>query len=144
MDQTRSLGISLHKVSAVLDRQSDQVLNEQFGIGFSQFKIMIGISKHDKFQQREIAAVLGQTEASVSRQVRVLVDQGLVASTLDPENRRQHNTRLTPKGERVLGEAMAALEQHYRPLFAHFSQSRLEALQQILTEMQDYLCPNIK
>lgn len=138
--QIRSFGISVHRLSSMLDHQSDALLNEKFGIGFSGFKIMVGLNKHQNLQQNEIARALGQTEASVSRQIRVLVDAGLVASMLDPENRRQHQTRLTPKGERVLGEAMAALEIHYSPLFERFSEHRLMQIQETLDEMIDILC----
>lgn len=140
MEQTRSLGISLHHLSAVLDRQSDILLNERFGLGFSQFKILMGVSKHNNLQQREIAEALGQTEASVSRQIRLLVDEGLIASTLDPENRRQHQTRLTPKGERILSEAMSALESHYQPMFASISEHRLKQLQETLDDMHQHIC----
>ena len=54
-----NLGYLLQHVATMLARQSDQVLQEQLGIGFAQFKILMLLGQEDAHQQREIAVRLG-------------------------------------------------------------------------------------
>jgi DNA-binding MarR family transcriptional regulator len=61
MRAINSLGYLLNHIAFVMARQSDQVLQERLGIGFSQFKIMMVLSHKPHIQQKEIADKLGQT-----------------------------------------------------------------------------------
>jgi DNA-binding MarR family transcriptional regulator len=140
MDASRSLGYTLHHLSFVLDRQSDLLLQDKFNIGFSQFKIMMALLWHEGVQQSEIADFLGQTEASVSRQVKLLIDQGLVTSRLEPTNRRKRITRLSPEGERVANEAMTTLEMFHAPMFEKLTERQQSELREILEIMHDQAC----
>lgn len=80
MDINNNLGYLLHHLGTALDRQSDLLLQDKFGLGFSQFKIMLALKQKDGVQQKQIAHTLGQTEASISRQIKLLVNMGLVSS----------------------------------------------------------------
>lgn len=140
MDASRSLGYTLHHLSFVLDRQSDLLLQEKFSVGFSQFKIMMALLWHERVQQNEIADFLGQTEASVSRQVKLLIDQGLVISQTEPTNRRKRITRLSIQGEKIATEAMATLEQFHAPMFEKLTETQQSDLRDILEIMHDHSC----
>lgn len=99
----------LHHLSAVFARESDQILQEQLGIGLSQFKILNTLVENSAMQQRHIAIQLGQTEASVSRQIKLLQNKGMVETMRNPVNRREHITTLTLRGERVTEAAQNVL-----------------------------------
>lgn len=99
MHPTNDIGYLLNHLAFVLSHQSDQVLHEQLGIGFSQYKIMMVLWWNPSIQQRQIADRLGQTEASISRQIKLLHDKSLLSTRISPENRRKHITALTFKGE---------------------------------------------
>jgi DNA-binding MarR family transcriptional regulator len=140
MDTDRSLGYTLHRLGFVMDRQSDMLLQEKFGIGFSQFKIMIALLKHEGIQQREIAEFLGQTEASISRQIKAMSREGLILSRRDAANRRQRITSLTAKGGQVATSAIAALDAHFSPIFERLSESEQASLQQTLDRLMLHIC----
>src|SRR3989338_10421342 len=106
MSAIDNIGYLLHHLSFVLDRQSDQVLQEQLGIGFSQFKIMMVLRWNRGVQQKLIADNLGQTEASVSRQIKLLKNRGLLTRKPFAKNKREHITVLTTKGERLIEAAL--------------------------------------
>src|SRR6476660_9398443 len=91
----------IHHLSAVFSRESDQILQEQLGIGLSQYKILNTLVENSAMQQRHIALELGQTEASISRQIKLLQNKNMVETMRNPINRREHITTLTPRGERV-------------------------------------------
>src|SRR5690242_17413141 len=109
------LDFFIEHVATLLARQSDQVLQEQLGVGLSQYKILLTLQHNPSIQQRQIADLLGQTEASVSRQIKLLKSKQMIASSVNPQNRRQHLTTLQPRGDRVLEAASRALQQYHAP-----------------------------
>lgn len=143
MELRDNLGYLFHHISFVLARQSDQVLQEQLGIGFSQFKILLILQQATGIQQKQIAAKLGQTEASISRQIKLLADSGLISSQASPSNRRQHITRLTPKGVRLTEKAMEILNNYHSPIFAQLSERQQGQLRELLSAMHNATCDRI-
>lgn len=140
MDMRDNLGYLLHHLSFVLARQSDQVLQEQLGIGFSQFKILLILEQSTAVRQRQIATKLGQTEASISRQIKLLQENGTVTSQISPTNRREHITKLTPKGVKVTEKAMEILNNYHLPIFNKLSERQQQQLRELLTVMHDAAC----
>lgn len=137
---TLQIGYLLQHLSATLAKQSDQLLMERLGIGFSQFKIMKIVQKHPQVTQRTIAEQLGQTEASISRQVKLLQDKGLIQVVVAPENRRERHSALTPKGMRLVDEVFRVLTESYAPMFAELGDKRQKQLVESLTVMHHHIC----
>jgi DNA-binding MarR family transcriptional regulator len=140
MRPTNNIGYLINHIAFVLSRQSDQVLQEQLGIGFSQFKIMMVLQWDPSIQQRKIADKLGQTEASISRQIKLLHEKGLLATRISAENRREHITTLTAKGEKLTEQAMLVLNNYHAPTFGTISEKQQETLREILTIMHRAVC----
>ncbi len=133
-------GYLLHHLSTVLDRQSDELLQERFGIGFSQFKILMALKWHEGVQQKQIAESLGQTEASISRQINLMQKAGLLTSRTTPENRRRHVTKLTAKGNRLADKAFAVLNAYHAPVFSRIPPHKQAAFVEILRDMHQEAC----
>lgn len=140
MDIRDNLGYLFHHISFVLARQSDQILQEQLGIGFSQFKILLILEQSVGMPQKQIAQKLGQTEASISRQIRLLEDSGMLSSEVNPNNRREHTTRLTPKGIKVTEKSMEILKNYHAPIFSKLSDRQQQQLRELLTTMHEATC----
>lgn len=144
MSSIDSIGYLLNHVAFVLGRQSDQVLQERLGIGFSQYKIMMTLQKSPHIQQKQIAESLGQTEASISRQIKLLQQQGLLQTVRRPENKREHITTLTPKGDRYTDEATNVLNEYHAPMFAGLSEKQQAALLESLQILHQTSCDPAK
>jgi DNA-binding MarR family transcriptional regulator len=140
MENNGNLGYLLHHVTTVLARQSDQILQEQLGIGFSQFKILLILEEANGLPQKQIAVKLGQTEASISRQIKLLQDSGMLASQVNPNNRREHITALTTKGVKVTEKAMEILNNYHSPIFNRLSERQQQQLRELLTTMHAAVC----
>jgi len=140
MQPTNNIGYLLNHLAFMLSRQSDQVLQEQLGIGFSQFKIMMALKWNPSVQQKQIADRLGQTEASISRQIKLLHDKGLLSTRINADNKRDHITSLTPKGERLTEKSMEILNNYHAPTFASLSPKQQQTLVEILNTMHDAVC----
>lgn len=144
MKPTDNVGYLLQHLAFTMARQNDQILQERLGIGFSQFKILMVLDKNPHIQQRTIADKLGQTEASISRQIKLMLDKGLLQSTVSPDNRRVHITTPTTKGVRMVEEAMAVLNAYHAPMFEQLSEKQRVQLLEALQSMHEYTCQHGK
>jgi DNA-binding MarR family transcriptional regulator len=124
MNANDNLGLLIHQVATSLSRSSDELLQAKFRIGFSQFKILSVLEAKPNVRQKEIADQLGQTEASISRQIKNMYDNGLIQTRQRPDNRREHITSLTKRGERICAQANVLLNQHYQQVFAGLNQKQ--------------------
>lgn len=140
MKPANNVGYLLNHVAFVLSRQSDQVLFERLGIGFSQFKILMVLQESPQIQQKQIADRLGQTEASISRQIKLLLEAGLLQTQRRPEDKREHLTTLTAKGERFTLEALEILNSYHYPVFARLSAKQQQALVDALQTIHQEAC----
>lgn len=140
MHMTNNVGYLLQHIAYTMSRQNDQILQEQLGIGFSQFKILMVLQRNPHIQQRQIADALGQTEASISRQIHLMVDMGLLQSKVSLKNRREHITTPTAKGDRLAEEAVGVLNNYHAPMFERLSPKDQEQLFETLSSMHTSVC----
>lgn len=142
MHTNDKIGFLVQHLAFSIGRNNDQILQEQLGIGFSQFKLMMVLQKMSQIQQKQIANALNQTEASISRQIKLLDDKGLLQTTVSPKNRREHITTLTAKGVRYTEEAQRIMQNYNQPMFDSLSNKEQEQLAQQLDRLHDVICPN--
>ncbi|HVV25742.1 MAG TPA: MarR family winged helix-turn-helix transcriptional regulator [Candidatus Saccharimonadales bacterium] len=140
MGPTNNLGYLIQHLAAVMGRQSDQVLQEQLGIGLSQFKILMVLEWNPRVQQKAIADSLGQTEASISRQIKLLKSKKLLASKQDPQNRRRHITVPTPLGMQITEAATAIMRRSFGPEFTSIGDDQLMQLITGLQKLHRIVC----
>ncbi len=135
-----ALDFFIQHVATLLGRQSDQVLQEQLGIGLSQYKILRILQDNSQVQQRQIADLLGQTEASISRQIKLLTGKQMINSQANPVNRREHLTTLTPRGTRILEAANTVLEQYHAATLNTLSTKEQATLLKLLGTLHRPMC----
>jgi DNA-binding MarR family transcriptional regulator len=105
----------LHSMSKI-QQYIDELLADEVGIGLSAYRTLSVIGDSVPSTQRQLALMLGQTEANVSRQVRRMADEGLVKIAPDKRDRRQRNITKTAKGRRKFADAEKTLKKHEKNL----------------------------
>ena len=140
MGPTNNLLYLVQHLSAVTGKQTDQVLQEQLGIGLSQYRILMVLEWNPRVQQRSIADTLGQTEASISRQIKLLQAKGLLSARQDPNNRRKHITAPTPLGMQITEAATAILRRSFGPEFGRLGDDQILQLTASLQKLHDIVC----
>ena len=140
MGPTNNLSYLLQHVASVMGKQADQLLQEHLGIGYSQYKILMVLEWNPRVQQRVIADSLGQTEASISRQIKLLQKRGLLTTKSDPRNRRKHITAPTTKGMQITESAIAIMRSHLGPEFARLGEDQLLNLISGLQRLHYVVC----
>jgi len=140
MEAIDTLSYLLQHTSAIMQRQADQVLQERLGVGMSQYKILSTLQDRPNVQQRFLADSLGQTEASISRQVKLLVEKGMLLVQTNPKSRREHVTVLTAKGIKITEAAREVLNSYHSPAFGRLSDKEKHQLGTILNAMHQHYC----
>lgn len=140
MSSVISIGYLLQHTATILMRQSDQVLQERLGVGMSQFRLLMMLRSNPNVQQRKVAECLGQTEASISRQIKLLVEKGLLGVRVNPRSRREHVTMPTAKGLKITEAALEVLEQYHAQMFELLTPKQQAQLEESLTKFHKYCC----
>ena len=126
MEPVGSIPYLLQHAATMMIRQSDQILQERLGIGMSQLRILMMLADSPGIRQRKLAENLGQTEASVSRQIKLLQEKRMLSVRVNPDSRREHLTEPTKKGATITQAALAVLD---------VGRGRFEGLQRPFTRL---------
>ncbi len=135
-----SIGYMLHQLMFMIDHQSDEALRRELGIGFSQFKILMAAKHRSGLKQNDIAAYLGQTEASISRQIKLMKSDGLLMVQTDPENRRARSIILSQKGTELGRRCVEILQATHAAVFGSLSFSEQKLMQELLERLINKAC----
>jgi DNA-binding MarR family transcriptional regulator len=135
-----TVGYLLQHTATILMRQSDQVLQERLGIGMSQYRLLMMLQNNPNVQQRKLAECLGQTEASISRQTKLLCEKGLLAIRVNPKSRREHITILTPKGLKMTEAASDVLSVYHSPMLELLNEKQRQQLVETLSKFHAHTC----
>jgi DNA-binding MarR family transcriptional regulator len=140
MQPIYNLNYLIQHLAEVINKQADQVLQEQLGIGVSQYRILAVLDVSPQIQQMAIAKALGQTEASISRQIKLLQAKGLLLSKIDPGNRRRHITSPTTLGLQITDAAMVIMNRNFSPDIDQFGNEKAKPLLIELQRLHQITC----
>jgi DNA-binding MarR family transcriptional regulator len=140
MGPTTNLSYLVQHLAAVTGKQTEQMLQEQLGIGLSQYKILMVLEWNPRVQQKAIADSLGQTEASISRQIKLLQKRGLLSIQTDPRNKRKHIAAPTPVGMQLTEAATNIIRRSFGPEFASMGEDQLLQLIAGLQRLHRVVC----
>lgn len=140
MNSVNNLYFLLNHLSEVISKQSDQILKEQLGVGLSQYKILMVLEWNPRIQQKAIADNLGQTEASISRQIKLLKSKKLLSTKSDPLNKRRHMSLPTPLGMQITEAAAALLRRNINEDMDRLDNSQLSKVAESLSQLHKQIC----
>jgi DNA-binding MarR family transcriptional regulator len=100
----------IQKIAFLLEKKADEALKEELGIGFAQYKVLEAINQNSLARQNMVAEMLDQTEASISRQIKILENKGLINVAKVMGNKRARELSLTKVGEEIVGQSEHILE----------------------------------
>ena len=131
-----SLPLGLHLARAVreITRAFDDALAEAGG---SQpvWLVLISLKTRRLASQRELADVVGITEATLTHHLNAMDASGLIIRRRDPENRRVHLVELTPAGEQAFFRMRKAAFAFDARLRAGFGQAELTEFERVLDRL---------
>jgi DNA-binding MarR family transcriptional regulator len=130
----------IEHIGEVLSKQIDQLLEEQLGIRLSQYKILMALEWNPLIEQKVIASSLGQTEASISRQIKLLIKKGLLKIKTDSANKKRRIAVPTPIGMQVTEAANGLIKQNLGENFTNLDESEVNKLNKALQVIHANIC----
>lgn len=125
----------IHKLAFLLEKRADESLKKQTGIGFAQYKVLEAIGRNALAKQNMIAELLDQTEASISRQIKILERKGLIVVATVMGNKRARELTLTDKGENLLKECEEVLDLAQASIIGGLSYQEQRHFQELFERM---------
>ena len=116
-ENAKFISMHLHKLASLTDRLSAHILKSGFNLSFPQFFILMALKKRGDISQTAIAQYHGLTESAISKQIAMLQKIQFLRKTINTRNRREHILQLTPKGSKVVNEAMKKLGEQFVKIF---------------------------
>ncbi len=127
----------IHQLAFLLEKQIDESLKSQLDIGFAQYKVLEAINQNILAKQNVIAGLLDQTEASISRQIKILQKKGLIKVSVMMGNKRAKELNLTGIGEEIVSQAEDILDVTQAQIIGGLSYQEQRLFQELFERMLD-------
>lgn len=125
----------IHKLAFLLEKRADESLRDQLSIGFAQYKVLEAINQNMLARQNMVAEMLDQTEASISRQIKILQKMGLIKVADVMGNKRARELSLTRVGEDIVSNAEDVLDVTQSQIMGGLSYQEQRLLQELFERM---------
>lgn len=110
---------------------------EEFDTTLPRFDVMATLNRHPDGQtMSELSRALLVSNGNVTAIVRQLVDQGLVTSKADPQDRRSSIVALSATGKLQFDEMAKAHHGWVKEAFSHFPQEKQQQLFALLADLK--------
>lgn len=128
----------IHDIYVLVDDGDRQVL-APLNLSPLEFAVLQQLDLEQGRRLTDVGATVLCVKSTITRIVDRLENEGLVLRTPDPDDRRAQRLLLTPRGEVVRREAMAAHQASIERRFGQLSLEEQYQLRDLLTKLRDDL-----
>jgi DNA-binding MarR family transcriptional regulator len=131
--EVRDTCLCLHvqRAARALARRFDQAL-QPLGITNGQFSLLMALNRPHPPAIAPVAQLLGMNRTTLTAALKPLERDGLVAVTVDPEDRRSRLLRLTDAGHGILSRAVPIWRRTHAEVRAALGEGGADALRSAL------------
>jgi DNA-binding MarR family transcriptional regulator len=126
------LGVFMRRARAAADRLSRAVHPE---LDSGAYGLLIYLRDHGTARPSDLAGYVGVGKATISRQVKVLEDLGLIERRPDPADKRAHLLALTAEGTRRLDAVRSARLEHFHERLSTWPEEDVRMLATLLARL---------
>ena len=126
------LGVFMRRARAAADRLSRAVHPE---LDSGAYGLLSYLRDHGPARPSDLAGFVGVGKATISRQVKVLEDLGLIERLPDPADRRAHRLALTAEGTRRLDAVRSARLEHFHRRLSTWPEEDVRMLATLLARL---------
>lgn len=101
------------------------------------YGLLVILQREGSMRLTELAASIGVGKPSVSRQIAMLEQLGLVQKTADPLDGRAQSITLTPDGSRQLSTAQAARKEAFHHLMEDWKVDDITSLGSLIAQLNE-------
>lgn len=127
--QSLRVWIRMLRATTLIEKRIRSYLKGEFDSTLPRFDVLAALSREQSWvTMSELTAHLLVSNGNVTGLVNRLVEDGLIARQVDPEDRRSQLVMLTPAGRAAFRDMAAAHEGLVDSLFAQLSDEEMAAL----------------
>jgi len=132
---TNCMGLHIRRASRILTQVYDAALRP-IGLEANQFMLLVAIHLFESVPITRLAQELFADQTTMTRNVKLLEKQGLVAIT-PGKDRRIKLVSLTVDGQVILEQALPVWKQVQAELMQHFGEQKWQTLLSLLSEVKN-------
>lgn len=118
----------LSRIHAKLNAQAARILKETAGISLSQWRIFVMIENHGKLTPAQIVKRTDFDKGQVSRTVKGMLKEGLIAVEGSESDQRSHTLEFTDKGFAVFQQARPAMRARQNALLGSLTATERQVM----------------
>lgn len=126
----------LSKVQAKLNAQAVAILKEHAGLTLAQWRVLALVGGAGQTRLSDLVKIAALDKGQVSRNVKAMVEDGLVRSKQDDLDQRVQHLSLTAKGRALFEMTLPRMRARQRKLRAQFNMAELEVLYRALDKLE--------
>lgn len=128
------IGLQLARAARIVSRAFDEALAAAGG-SLPVWLVLLNLKAHRPANQRELAAAVGVTEATLTHHLNTMDTDGLITRRRDTTNRRIHAVELTDAGEQTFHRLRRAAQAFDKQLCDGIADDELAALNRVLDRL---------
>lgn len=126
------IGMLIKQLYDAKEKRANEKL-KQFGLTFSQFRLLIYIHEQGEVSLKEMEHYFSLTQQTVAGIIKRLEEKGFVITCADSSDKRAKNVQMTEKGDDSYQKAIACYQQAQDLLIQDFSTAEKNEFQRLLT-----------
>ena len=134
-DLSTILTFRLSRLQANLNAQAADLLRRHGGVPLAHWRVMLLLYDNLANTQREIVELAGFDKGQVSRIVDKLIENGLLVSESDVDDKRVRKLRLTQAARQMLGRLIPLMRQRQEHLASGFEETEMKQLFEYLDRL---------
>jgi DNA-binding MarR family transcriptional regulator len=132
------LGRSFKSAMAAVRRLRGRETHRSGELSYAQFSLLFSLAGEQRMSAKELADAAALSPATVAQMLESLELAGLVQRTRSADDRRIVLTGLTGRGEELVRERRARLEQRWREALGGFSDEELRTAAAVLERLAEH------
>jgi DNA-binding MarR family transcriptional regulator len=132
-----NLLVSIHVLSSLIGRAFYGDLDDRFGIGVAEWRVLLTLADLGEATSVEIASAWAMEKMAISRAVRWLEEHGYVRRRADPRDKRRQVLKLARSGRRFHGRILPVANARYREITGSLDHDEVAALRRFLERLID-------
>lgn len=126
----------ISRVHQKLNVQASKILHDSVGVTLNQWRMIAFIGGAEEVTASELVRYTAMDKGLVSRNVKSLIETGLVTSSGHSKDSRVHLLRLTPEGQSIFDTALPKMRRRQAKLQENLSAEDVATLRRILETLE--------
>ncbi|MEM8979973.1 MAG: MarR family winged helix-turn-helix transcriptional regulator [Pseudomonadota bacterium] len=131
------LTFRISKVHAKLNAQATRILRDASGITLSQWRVIALIGPHGTTRSADLIKEAALDKGLLSRNIKTLVEDGIVATKTDPADKRVQILSLTEAGQTIFEKTLPVTQARQANLRADLTPDEVETFHRVLDKLEE-------